>query len=74
MNSTEMINHSFWHQRVQYRNTVPVCPICMNPVQFLFDVGTLGWRCYLGHQVVNPVYEPMQELACPYPSLHIPAA
>jgi len=72
MNSTEMVNHSFWHQRGQNSNYVLVCPICMNPVQFILD-GVLGYHCYMGHQVVNPVYAPMQEIACPYPMLHVPA-
>jgi hypothetical protein len=70
VNATPMINHSFWHQRSQYPNTMPVCPICMNQVQFNFGDNVLGWTCHLGHPVMSPVYAPVQFQACPYPTLH----
>ncbi len=67
-----MVQHSFWHQRVVFHRSEPVCGICHNPVQFFMGDDVIGWRCHLGHPVLNPVYETLQTLQCPFTPLHNP--
>ncbi len=66
-----MVQHSFWHQRVGgFRSSEPRCPICMNEVRFHFEAGVFGWRCFVGHELANPVYVDLPPQTCPFPQLH----
>ncbi len=65
-----MVQHSFWHQRTQSSPTEPRCPICHNEVRFFLGENVIGWRCYLEHEVSNPVYLPLPPQPCPFPQLH----
>lgn len=69
MNAHDMVQHSFWHQRVQLAGAVSACPVCRGPVEFVLRP-EIGWLCPKGHPVHTPIYIFPAPQSCPFPALH----